>query len=257
MPTSGPSVDFRIGRLKNYLASIRKRPKNSPKAIMTKPFAFSALPAELQLEVISYLTFKDTVNLRMTGRKYRYFIPAPSHEQLLAAENSEWAIKKNLFTCCHCLQLRPSTKFADKMISGKRARGYKGAPIRFCIECGLTVPWKTSGARGYSRGNKIRILGKPYQVCKNCGLFKPFPVGYRPNLETWNWCPHGYEPNRKKVEGKYEDLAEWREEYRKAAKERDDHTDDFQLVWLTGDIQVAITKSRPGLEYHGLPPSCL
>jgi hypothetical protein len=207
-------------------------------------FPFSRLIPELQLEVIDHLSFQETAYLRMTSHVYLDLIHKPTLSELLAAENSEWAVNKGIFTCCHCLRLRQSTKFSESMITKKRARGHSRAALRFCIECGLTILWNDPGARGYSRGAKICVLGLDYQVCKNCGL-----IGRIDNHGTrspWNNCPHAYESKRKKVD-KSEYLANWRVNYSKAVEERNSARDRETKSLL----------SWRGLVVHGLPPSCL
>jgi hypothetical protein len=217
---------------------------------MAKHFPFSRLSPELQLEVIDYLSFEDIAHFRMTSKKYQEFISKPSLAELQAVEGSEWAVKRNLFACCHCLRLRPLIKFSERMLSKKRARGRSDAASRFCIECGLTIPWKDPGARGYSRGAKIRVMDLNYQVCKNCGLFTPLEC--RRGDPTWRFCPHGYESNRKKVD-KSEELAKWRVDYQRAVKERDLDGDEQKETFLG----YSVFKFWPGLHMHGLPPSCL
>jgi hypothetical protein len=217
---------------------------------MSKPFPFTELPVELQLQVVAHLSFEAVAYLRMTNKIYQYFIPKPSLPELLVVENTDWSTKRDLFMCCHCLRLRRSTKFSEKMVSRKRTRGRHGAALRFCIECGLTVPWKDPGARGYNRSSRVRIMGLEYQVCKNCGLFERFKKWRC--ATPWEYCPRGYEANRKRVD-KSEDLAKWRVEYKRTEKEKElnpvkDYVDQFGGV---------IRKVWPGLEMHGLPPSCL
>src|ERR1700760_39439 len=131
------------------------------------------------------------------------------------------------------------------MLRQNRSRGHSKAALRFCIECGLTIPWKKPGARGYNRGAKIHVMGLEYKVCNNCGLFER---QYRwASPRKWHFCPHGYESNRKNV-ARSEDLAKWKVEYQKAAEERDygDLEQNERKYWI-----------RRSLEMHGLHPSCL
>ncbi|KAF2669591.1 hypothetical protein BT63DRAFT_455569 [Microthyrium microscopicum] len=250
-------MKWQLEKAGQFLQRIRRRIRSHPEsleAVATKPFALLALPAELLLEVISHLSFEDTVYLRMTSRQFRDFIPKPSQEALLIIEDTEWAIQNELLTCNHCLRLRQSVKFADKMVMANwkrcRGRGRKEASLRFCIECGLTVPWRTPGARGYSRGHNIRVQGAGYQVCKNCRLFEPVP--FPSNGPPWSWCRNGYESDRKNIDGKFEDLASWKEKYQQTAKQRDESQNKEQAM-----AYAVIVNHRHGLEFHGLPPSCL
>jgi hypothetical protein len=210
---------------------------------MVKSFPFSRLITELQLEVISHLSFQETAYLRMTSFRYRELIPKPSLTELLAVENSDWAVRKDIFACCHCLRLRKSIKFSETMIIKKRTRGRSRAAFRFCVECGLTARWKNPGARGYSRGAKIHILGEEYQVCRNCGLIELIENHY-PNF-SWRDCPHGDESNRKKVDIS-EDLAQWKivikKHYRKEMRiPKEKRKRNIDIVYVcTGKLSYAM-----------------
>jgi hypothetical protein len=217
---------------------------------------FSRLPLELHLEIIDYLPFEASTYLRMTCRYFNDIIPKPMHEELLVIETSDWAIEEGLFACCHCLRLRRPFKFADKMTSGKRDRGRKAAALRFCIECGLTVPWREPGARGYNRASMISVLGKKWQVCKNCGLFERFPE-WRRDMAPYVFCPNGYEANRKMVD-KASDLAKWIVNYQEAA-EKAACDSVRELKRGPSDRWFYSYKAHRGLEIrvHGLPTSSL
>jgi hypothetical protein len=216
-------------------------------------FQLQQLPAELQLEVISYLSFEETTNLRMTSRKYRDFITRPSFAKLLEIELSPWAKEKQLYSCYYCARLRQSNKFANRMLQyRKRSHVHP----RFCIECGLMVPWSEPGARGYNRGHKLEVGGLEYQVCKNCGLFERYSrkwtlQGKCSGLDHWALCPHGYESKRKNVD-RIRDLEKWREEYKKAFEEKGQDPDTWgeNSIYRKGQITWHFAK-------HGLPPSCL
>jgi hypothetical protein len=222
---------------------------------MATTFQFNLLIPELQLNVIDHLPFEDAIHLRMTSRKYHSFILKPSHQQLLAAEQTDWAIGKDLFACCYCLQLRLSTKFSETMISKKRARGRGRASMRFCIECGLSVPWKNLSARGYSRGNRIRVKGKDYEVCKNCGLTKKVDAGgwpYRP-------CPHGFQSNRKRKDLS-SDLTEWRLKYKLVLEEigiSPERAEEIRYYDIEDTGKEKYYKLWDTRRLHGLPISCL
>jgi hypothetical protein len=219
---------------------------------MTKSFQFALLLPELQLTVVDFLSFEDTIHLKMTSRKCHDLIPKPSHQQLLAAEQTNWAKERGLFTCCHCLRLRRGTKFSDSMICKKRAPGRRRASFRFCIECGLVVPWKDSGARGYSRGHQIRIKGRKYQVCKNCGLVEK--IGY----SNWYYllCPHGYQSNRQRADLSQE-LSRWRQEYVQVLEELEidpEGVDEISFGDIEGEKYRPLRVMRGK---HGLPTNCI
>jgi len=118
-----------------------------------QPSNFSSFPPNCSLK--SYLTsFEETTNLRMTCRKYRGFITRPSFAKLLEIEPSPWVRDKQLYSCCYCVRLRQSNKFAERILRyRKRSHVYP----RFYIECGLKVPCREPGPRGYNRGHKLEV----------------------------------------------------------------------------------------------------
>jgi len=63
------------------------------------------LPVELHKDIIDLLALPEKVHLKLTGRYFASLIKAASHSELLAAENTEWAISKGLFSCMDCVRL--------------------------------------------------------------------------------------------------------------------------------------------------------
>jgi len=91
----------------------------------------------------------------------------PTQKQLLQAEGTE--IAKDLYAYCYCLRLRPASKFADKMLKGKRRRSGCDSSDRFCVEYGLK---SGSGICRYTRGDQIVVQGVCHVICLRCGEFK-------------------------------------------------------------------------------------
>lgn len=127
------------------------------------------LPLELQEQVVQELAFPDNIFLRMACRHFCAIIKPLTHEQLLLAERTEFAIREDIYACRDCLCLRRATNFADNMTKNKRGRFGPENCKRFCVECGLqSGPGKTR----YTRGSRIMIRGVCHVICIRCGEFR-------------------------------------------------------------------------------------
>jgi hypothetical protein len=132
------------------------------------------LPVELQKAIIENLSpadFPAKFNLRTTCHYFFALIQPPTHNELLAEEQSPYGCVKELFACRECLRLRPNTKFADDMRRKKnRAKGRQHACMRFCIDCS-TKETHGPGTGKYTRGAHIKVMGVNYVVCMRCAQF--------------------------------------------------------------------------------------
>ena len=145
------------------------------------------LPGELQNEVLSYLEFPDTINLKLTCHHFNSIIRGISsltHQNLLRAEQYMDAhkdrYKHTYLACCHCVRLRLSTRFADSMTKKNRGIGHTRSHTRFCVDCGLlNGPGLTNR---YGKGMCIKVHGKLFAICRSC------TVPYR--LETGHQGPY-------------------------------------------------------------------
>ncbi|KAH7124355.1 hypothetical protein EDB81DRAFT_812747 [Dactylonectria macrodidyma] len=95
-----------------------------------------SLPLELRLTIIDKLAFPDTANLRATCRSFASLIPAQSSHylDLLAVEDSAWAVKRGCLTCVYCARMRPASAFTEQEKSKKTARAVQ---FRCCYSCAL------------------------------------------------------------------------------------------------------------------------
>jgi hypothetical protein len=134
-------------------------------AIVDTSSRLLALPMELQKDIIDVLDIPSKLALRITSRRFLSLIKPATHQDLVSAEKSAWAIRRGLYACMDCIRLRPSRKFADAMKKGPKGLNGKEPHKRFCIDCGLhTKPYTTR----YSPGAEIKVDGKRYVLCKDC-----------------------------------------------------------------------------------------
>lgn len=134
------------------------------------------LPVELHKDIIDLLALPEKVHLKLTGRYFASLIKAASHSELLAAENTEWAISRGLFSCMDCVRLRPLDKFADTMRKNKKSRNGSEPHKRFCIDCGLRLqlhpkPYQNQTEQRYTPGTEITVQGKPFIFCRYCNKY--------------------------------------------------------------------------------------
>jgi hypothetical protein len=148
------------------------------------------LPVELLQDIISYLELYEKARLRQTNHCFHSLIGPITHQDLLVAETTVWAVSGNLFACKECTQLRHMLKFCDDMRKGKKVKGGSEAHTRFCVDCGI--------ARRYQPGTKLAIMGTPYIICKickkftnrlgldgACGICMPLPPSRRTNTDEF------------------------------------------------------------------------
>ncbi|WQF76875.1 Putative F-box domain-containing protein [Colletotrichum destructivum] len=120
-----------------------------------------SLPNEIHHEIISMLDAFDKLILRTMNQHFREMIPATT-ENLLATEQADKAIMRNLLGCFDCRCLRRAVHFADNMCKGPRRVGGIRSSSRFCIDCGLKGgPGKTR----YTRGSIVTVGGKRFIKC--------------------------------------------------------------------------------------------
>ncbi|KAL2869243.1 F-box domain protein [Aspergillus lucknowensis] len=126
-----------------------------------------SLPPELHLLIISNLSFPDLTCLKVTCSYFYHLIPPMSHEELLEAECTAFAIDKDLYACRYCLRLRSGGRFADRMLRRRRGRRGRHAGRRFCVQCGLK-PRGDSGEARYGPGAQVVMMGTAYVLCAEC-----------------------------------------------------------------------------------------
>jgi hypothetical protein len=131
------------------------------------PSKLLLLPTELQKDIIEHLDLPSQFKLRLTNRHFHTLIPRPTHQTLLLAERTTWAIIRHLYSCMDCLRLRSQGKFATAMLNGPKGRNGKEPHKRFCVECGL----KGLPRSRYSPGAEIIVEGKRFVLCKECKVY--------------------------------------------------------------------------------------
>ncbi|KPM35804.1 hypothetical protein AK830_g10786 [Neonectria ditissima] len=99
---------------------------------MTPSPPISRLPIELHHLIIDTLAFPDTAHLRATCRFLAALIPAQSshYADLIAAEDSVWAVSRCRLTCVYCARMRRASAFTEKQKAEK-------PEYRSCYECQL------------------------------------------------------------------------------------------------------------------------
>ena len=140
----------------------------APTDATTSPSRLLALPVELQKDIIELLDIPSKLALRITSWQFSFLIKPPTHQDLLAAERSTWAMARRLFACQDCIRLRPSREFADAMKKGPKGLNGKEPHKRFCIDCGLHPKPRTTR---YSPGSEMEVMGKRYVICKFCRMY--------------------------------------------------------------------------------------
>lgn len=147
--------------------------------------AILTLPLELQEQVIRELAFPEIGFFKMTCRHFNTIIKPLTHEQLLRAEETAFALQEDVYACRECLRLRPASKFADKMLKKKRRRSGQKNCNRFCVECGLR---SGPGNNRYTRGSHIIVRSVCYVICVRCGRFKQGGVDNNKNTSECATC---------------------------------------------------------------------
>lgn len=129
---------------------------------------FLRLPLELLTNITGRLELQDTARLAMANRYFRSVIEAPTHEQFLRAENDDWAISKELYTCKGCVTLRRLELFSDDMRKGRLARRGPEAATRLCKTCGADTGF-------YVEGVEISVLGRRAVLRRHCRVLTDRP----------------------------------------------------------------------------------
>lgn len=119
------------------------------------------LPVELHSEIIKLLDIRDRVNLASTSRYFRFLIPAPTHNELLVAEDSAWAKSSQLYACKGCLNFWSWASFEDSMRKGKWCRSGALASSRLCLKCGVNSALYTPGVH-------LRVCNRAHVLCAQC-----------------------------------------------------------------------------------------
>lgn len=137
----------------------------------------ATLPIELQLKVISNLTFLEKELLRSTNKHFRSLILAPTREDLVMAELHQQDVKeKALLYCNPCNRLLPPDKFSVKMQRTSKRRNKGGAATRFCIECGCRPLTGTADDEfKYLRSCRWEHNGSFYVRCARCRQCRKAP----------------------------------------------------------------------------------
>ncbi|OJJ34723.1 hypothetical protein ASPWEDRAFT_39804 [Aspergillus wentii DTO 134E9] len=136
---------------------------------MTSNLSFLGLPPEIHLLIAGNLCFPDILYLKMTNTYFYDLIPKLSHSELLLAEESDYALERELYTCRYCLRLRPAWRFADRMHRRRRSLHGRDVHKRFCVECGLKP--RDDGNARYGPGAQIVIQGCLFVICIYCKEF--------------------------------------------------------------------------------------
>ncbi|KAF3398586.1 hypothetical protein F1880_006488 [Penicillium rolfsii] len=136
---------------------------------------FFRLPPELHVLIATFLPIEDYLQFRLTCAYLYDVIPAPSQEELLLAESTNWARRNDIYTCRYCLRLRPARQFAESMLRRRRSREGRDSNKRFCVDCGLKP---RNGTARYGPGAHVIMQGKFYVVCLSCGTFQPGAIDF-------------------------------------------------------------------------------
>jgi hypothetical protein len=166
------------------------------------------LPAELQLELISYLEYHDLRRLHSSCRFYHCFIPndklkaqrSELESQLFKAEQSI-ALRHNIntqnFTCFSCLQMKPTQDFVSADCNFDYYRHPNFSKIRACAPCQLKKARKSNGVElSLSYGQKIYSCGYCNEQSSIKSVRDQGKLGYRMKDEGW-WCGKCYKDNQK------------------------------------------------------------
>ena len=96
------------------------------------------LPLELQEQILEDLAFPEIICLKITCAWFNSIIPPATCSEILQAETTEMAERKDVYTCHECVRLRPVSKFGDMMTKKKKKRGGINAAKRLCLDCVAT-----------------------------------------------------------------------------------------------------------------------
>ena len=93
-------------------------------------------------------------------------------EEHPGVERHPTMVKTRYFGCKECLRLRPASKFADSMVTGRNGKFGRNPEMRFCIDCGTKTPSDGSGPALYIRGVVLRVGGQMMVFCLECGKLR-------------------------------------------------------------------------------------
>ncbi|PYH91610.1 hypothetical protein BO71DRAFT_451999 [Aspergillus ellipticus CBS 707.79] len=167
-------------------------PQPPPQPQRPQSTTLLTLPPELHLQITTHIPLlPDLYHLKQTCTYFAALLPTPTHEELLAAESTSFAITHDLYACRYCLRLRPAQKFADRMLVHGRGRYGEYRGKRFCVECGVLPRGAETRSGGleearYGPGDLVRIQGVAHVYCRRCG-------GLRRVVGEWDGgCCEGY-----------------------------------------------------------------
>ncbi|KAI9831239.1 MAG: hypothetical protein M1819_005167 [Sarea resinae] len=139
------------------------------------PSGLAKLPPEILLNVTSYLSFADQLDLRLSSPDVASAmlpLPVPSKEDwldhLFKLERAQWpshASGRPKLVCGDCAKLLPRDAFSDNQRWDSRSN------CRFCIRCGV---WKRRIYRGKKTFNNLR---RKCFACPAC--FRAVPLENR------------------------------------------------------------------------------
>lgn len=131
----------------------------------------TALPIELQLEVVSHLTFLEKQLLRSTNHHFQALIPEPTKDEFHKAQDTADVIIKRLLYCNGCNRFLRLDRFSTKM-QRTNAKGPKGGKFsRFCVECGCRPQNGTAeDLFKYHRAHRWEHQRVAYVKCSRCNL---------------------------------------------------------------------------------------
>lgn len=115
-----------------------------------EPTSIWALPTELYIQTIGYLSFPENAHLMIPCSHFRSLI-AFDHSAQIDTETSSYARDQKLYACLICGCLLPSFRFVDDMSRRSRRRGGPRARDRFCAECDVGAGHENA-AQGYAPG---------------------------------------------------------------------------------------------------------
>lgn len=158
-----------------------------------------SIPPEIHLIITKKLSFPDNINLKVTNRYFYNLIKQPSHQELLEAESSQYALHHGLFASMDCVRLLPAVKFADTMRTKKKRKGGLESHRRFCVRCGMN-PKPMTGR--YSPGSRIVTHGNVQVICIRCRKLKKGVADGTVNHceDCWNRVKHGQTEQRTREE---------------------------------------------------------
>ena len=198
------------------------------------------LPTELHDEIISLLSFPEVIRLKLSCRYFHSLIPAPTHQQLLDAEQTFYALRRNLFACQTCIRLRPGARFISIMRMNKMMRGGKEASHRICLDC---------AAIRYARGDHIVLGTQVFMICARCLELKSRPFN-DPEAKECSGCKRMMREQRLRGEA---ELARQLYETRiraywdaAAAPDGNGHAQRFEATHQQGEANYYDTKNQRG-----------